>query len=318
MIDRESTAISIRKQCDLLNVNRSRLYYIPAGESEQNLQIMRWIDKEFTKHPFTGVCRMRERLYRVYGVIVNHKRIRRLMRKMLIIAIYPKPRKIKDKPDSVKSPCLIRGLDIRTVDHVWCSDITYIPMRGGFMYLAVVMDYYSRYVLSWSLSNSLEPQFCVETLDNALSISKPVIFHSDKGSQYTCKDFVEKLEKFGIDISLSGTGCCFDNILNERLWRTTKQEEVYLRDYIDGIDANLYLKDYFDYYNNERPHMSLGYRTPREVYFNLNPNAAAADSLRLSCGKTPLSESSAAWHQHSVKKGQQTTLLKVKIGLENG
>ena len=228
--------------------------------------MMNFIDKEFTAHPFTGVERMVQIFWQEKKMVVNHKRIRRLMRKMGLMAIYPKPRTTKSIIEHAKYPCLIRKLDITEPNQVWCSDITYIPVYGGFMYLAAVMDYFSRFVLSWSVSNSLDSLFCMDALDDALQVSKPGIFHSDQGSQYTCIDFVDELKERKIKISMSGRGRCFDNILAERLWRTVKYEEVYLREYNDGHDLIRSLRKYFEYYNYRRPHRSLDYKTPALVY----------------------------------------------------
>ena len=266
MIDKANSQISIRRQCELLSVNRSRLYYCACPSDEFNLRIMDLIDEEFTAHPFTGVNRMVEFLWRGYNLIVNPKRIRRLMRKMGLMALYPKPRTSLPSAVYMKYPCLLDTVVIDAPDIVWCSDITYIRLKGGFMYLVAIMDYFSRYVLSWSVSNSLESLFCIDAMDEALTISKPRIFHSDQGKQYTCTKFVEVLKAGGIDISMSGKGRAFDNILVERLWRTVKYEEVYLKEYCDGHDLIRSLRRYFDYYNERRPHSSLDYRTPAEVY----------------------------------------------------
>ena len=288
MLDKNSKKLSIRRQCNLLCVSRSRLYFQPAGVSDENLKIMSLADKEFTEHPFTGIDRMVEHIRRVGKLIVNHKRMRRLMRMMALMAIYPKPRTTQSIIEHAKYPCLIRGMDINKPDQVWCSDITYIRLRGGFMYLVAIMDYFSRYVLSWSVSNSLESLFCMDALDEALNVSKPVIFHSDQGKQYTCGKFIKELKDRSIDISMSGKGRCFDNILNERLWRTVKYEEIYLHQYANGHDLIRSLRRYFDYYNNHRPHMSLDYQTPSEAYFG---SERAVDSLHLSCRVAPLGES---------------------------
>ena len=288
MIENQNNQLSIRRQSELLCINRSRLYYKPAPASDENLKIMNWIDQEFTAHPFTGVDRMVERIRRVHEVTINHKRIRRLMRLMALMAIYPKPRTTQSIIEHAKYPCLIRGMDINKPNQVWCSDITYIRLRGGFMYLVAIMDYFSRYVISWAVSNSLESLFCLDALDEAIIVSKPMIFHSDQGKQYTCGKFIKELKDRQIDISMSGKGRCFDNILNERLWRTVKYEEVYLRQYANGHELIHSLRQYFDYYNNHRPHMSLDYQTPSEVYFG---GDRAVDSLRLSSRMAPLSES---------------------------
>ncbi len=266
MIDKSNNKLSARKQCHLLDVNRSRLYYKAAATSERDITMMNFIDTEFTAYPFTGVERMVTILRREEKLVVNHKRVRRLMRKMGLMAIYPKPRTTQSIIEHAKYPCLIRKLDITAPDHVWCSDITYIRMAHGFMYLVAIMDYFSRYVLSWSVSNSLESLFCMDALDEALSMSRPVIFHSDQGSQYTCSDFIDELKVRKIKVSMSGRGRCFDNILAERLWRTVKYEEVYLREYGDGHELIRSLREYFEYYNYRRPHMSLDNKTPAEVY----------------------------------------------------
>ena len=247
MIDKSNKKLSIRKQCDLLAVNRSRVYYKAASTEQKDIPMMNFIDTEFTAHPFTGVERMVEVVRREKRLVVNHKRIRRLMRKMGLMAIYPKPRTTQSIIEHAKFPCLIRKLDITSPDQVWCSDITYIRMAHGFMYLVAVMDYFSRYVLSWSVSNSLESLFCMDALDEALSMSKPMVFHSDQGSQYTGSDFIDELKAHKIKISMSGRGRCFDNILAERLWRTVKYEEVYLREYGDGHELIRSLRQYFEY-----------------------------------------------------------------------
>ena len=283
MMERNNKHISVRRQCELLDVNRSRLYYSVCPIDECNLRIMNLIDGEFTEHPFTGVERMVECLRRESGLIVNHKRVRRLMRKMGFMAIYPKPRTSCPAAVYIKYPCLLKTAVIDKPDVAWCSDITYIRLKGGFMYLVAIMDYFSRYVLSWSVSNSLESLFCLDAMDEALSLSRPQIFHSDQGKQYTSTKFVDALKTGDIHISMSGKGRAFDNILAERLWRTVKYEEVYLREYADGHDLIGSLRRYFDYYNNHRPHSSLGYRTPSEVYFDGRDSlcsASATPSLR--------------------------------------
>jgi putative transposase len=266
------------------------------------------IDMEFTEHPFTGIDRMVEFLHREHAIIVNHKRIRRLMRKMGLMALYPRKRTSCPAADYMKYPCLLKTISIDSADTVWCSDITYIRLKSGFMYLAAIMDYYSRYVLSWSVSNSLESLFCIDALDEALSKSKPLVFHSDQGKQYTSTKFVDTLNSNDIRISMSGRGRCFDNILAERLWRTVKYEEVYLKEYTDGHDLIKSLRRYFDYYNNDRPHSSLGYKTPAEVYY-----ACDADSLRCACLGAALRESAG-----TEKIGTIYTKYDGKNGLDNG
>ena len=307
MMERNNKHISVRRQCELLDVNRSRLYYSASVINEENLRIMNLIDEEFTEHPFTGIDRMVEFLRREYSLIVNHKRIRRLMRKMGLMALYPKPRTSCPAAVYMKYPCLLKTLVINTPDTVWCSDITYIRLKGGFMYLVAIMDYFSRYVLSWSVSNSLESLFCLDALDEALSLSRPQIFHSDQGKQYTSTKFVDTLKTGDIRISMSGKGRAFDNILAERLWRTVKYEEVYLREYADGHDLIGSLRRYFDYYNNHRPHSSLGYGTPSEVYFE------GRDSLCSASATPPLRKA-----KESEKSLQLTPNTKQKLVLTIG
>jgi putative transposase len=287
MIEMGNNLISIRRQCKLLAVNRSWLYYRAAPVDRENLRVMDMIDREFTEHPFTGIERMVKFLRREHRLTVNHKCVRRLMRKMGLMAVYPKPRTSCPAAVYIKYPCLLKTVAIDAPDIVWCSDITYIRLSGGFMYLVAIMDYFSRYVLSWSVSNSLESLFCIDALDEALSVSRPQIFHSDQGKQYTCTKFVDALKAGDIRVSMSGKGRAFDNILAERLWRTVKYEEVYLREYADGHELIRLLRRYFEYYNYHRPHSSLDYRTPSEVYFDGRDSlcsASATPSLRKANG----------------------------------
>jgi len=266
MIDLENTVLPINLQCRLLELSRSSYYYRPQPESELNLHLMDLIDRQYTKRPFYGARQMTESLRR-QGHWVNHKRVERLMRKMGIMAIYPRPRtSIKDDSHKIY-PYLLRDLAIIYPNQVWCADITYIRMRHGFLYLIAIMDWFSRYVLSWELSNTLDVHFCLEALDQALRIAKPEIFNNDQGSQFTSSAFTGLLEQNNIRISMDGRGRAFDNIFIERLWRTVKYEEVYLHDYQDGVDAYFALDKYFRFYNEERFHSSLDYQTPSEVYY---------------------------------------------------
>lgn len=250
----------------MLDLPRASYYYRPAGESPENLLYMRLIDKKYTKLPFYGVPRMTEWLRR-QGYTVNPKRVARLMRKMGLVAIYPKPKTSIGGEPSKKYPYLLKGLSITRPNQVWSTDITYIPLNGGFVYLVAVMDWFSRYVLSWELSNSLDASFCVSALERALDRATPSIFNTDQGSQFTSDDFTSRLEAANIAISWDGSGSYFDNIFIERLWRSVKYEEVYLNDY-DSVDTVLRrLSDYFNFYNRERIHQSLNYNTPYEVYF---------------------------------------------------
>lgn len=257
--------IPIVRQCELLGLCRSSYYYEPAAEKPLNLLLMRLIDEQYTKTPFYGVPRMTHVL-RGMGHPIGHKRIEHLMQVMGIQAIYPKKNLSKPDAGHQKFPYLLKGLDINRPDQVWATDITYIPMRSGFMYLVAVMDWYSRYVLSWRLSNSLDTAFCIEALEEALVKRRPEIFNSDQGSQFTSDEFVGVLRGHEIRISMDGRGRAMDNIMIERLWRSLKYEEVYLKDYQAARDALNGLTWYFRFYNNERPHQSFGYRTPASLY----------------------------------------------------
>ena len=249
-----------------MGLNRSTLYYKACEESSLNLELMRIIDEKYTACPFYGIRRMTAHL-RLSGYQVNPKRVARLMRKMGIAAIYPRPRTSIPNHEHRIYPYLLRGVLIQRVNQVWSCDITYIRLVGGFIYLMAVMDWHSRFVLSWELSNTMEVGFCVEALDSALLIARPEIFNSDQGSQFTSSSFREKLESNSIRISMDSRGRAFDNIFIERLWRSVKYEDVYLKDYRDGWQAREGISNYFIFYNEERLHSALGYRTPAEVYF---------------------------------------------------
>ncbi len=259
--------ISIRRQCALLGVSRSGLYYESAGPSAEDLWVMRRIDEQYTLTPFYGSRRMAAHLSG-QGLAVNRKRVQRLMRQMGLKAIYPKPRlSTKDLQHKVY-PYLLRGVMVASPDQVWSTDITYIRLRAGFLYLVAILDWFSRYVLSWRLSNTLEVAFCLEALEEALQgRRRPEIFNSDQGVQFTSRDFTGRLEREGIRVSMDGRGRVFGNIFIERLWRTVKYEEVYLNDYERGRDARDGLGRYFRFYNQERPHQALGYQTPEAVYW---------------------------------------------------
>lgn len=255
----------IVRQCELLGLNRSSWYYEPCGISADEQELLRLIDAQYTRTPFYGVRRMAVCL-REQGHIVNEKRVRRLMRLMDIQAIYPKPR-LSQRDDKHKIfPYLLRGLDINGPDQVWASDITYIRMHRGFVYLVAIIDWYSRYVLSWSVSVTMDVHFCLEALEKALSQEKPKIFNTDQGSQFTSREFTGLLLGAGIRVSMDGRGRVFDNIFIERLWRSVKYEEVYLKEYQDVLSCIEGLRAYFRFYNDERPHQALRYRTPKEVY----------------------------------------------------
>lgn len=254
------------RQCALAGLARSSYYYDLVGkEKPENLRLMRRIDELYLERPFYGYPRMTGWL-REQGWRINEKRVARLMRLMGLQAAVPGPHTSRPHPEHRIYPYLLRGLVIRAPNEVWCADITYIPMRRGYLYLAAVMDWFSRYVLAWELSNSLESAFCLRVLDRALAIGAPVIFNSDQGAQFTSEEFTGRLEKAGVRISMDGRGRAMDNLFIERLWRSLKYEEVYLCDYADGHTAYQRLNRYFHFYNMERPHQGLANRTPAEMY----------------------------------------------------
>jgi putative transposase len=257
--------LSLRRQCELLGLSRTGWYYTPAGESEENLRLMRLIDEQYTRTPFYGSRRMTVMLQGL-GHEVNRKRVQRLMRLMGLEGVAPGPRTSHTHPAHKVYPYLLRDLAIERPNQVWASDITYIPMRRGFMYLMAILDWYSRYVVAWSLSNTLETVFCLDALEQALAGAQPEIFNSDQGVQYTSTDFTGMLEAHEVAISMDGRGRVFDNIFVERLWRTIKYELIYLHEFTTGLELHGALSLYFDFYNHSRPHQSLGYRTPNEVY----------------------------------------------------
>lgn len=265
LIEEHHEALSVRRQCELVGLNRSSYYYQPASETAFNLLLMLLIDKLYTAHPFFGrrqltLCLRRE------GYEVNPKRIRRLMRKMGLAAIYPKPRTTVASPGHRIYPYLLRGVEIVRPDHVWSTDITYVPMANGFMYLTAVIDWYSRYVLAWQLSNTLDALFCIDALERALQKGRPEVFNTDQGSQFTSEAFTSILEAAEIRISMDGKGRALDNIFVERLWRTVKYEDIYLKRYETVPQLYAGLRDYFIFYNHYRPHQSLGGRSPADVY----------------------------------------------------
>ena len=257
--------LSVRRQCDLLGLNRASLYYQGATETTENLRLMRLIDGQYLKTPFYGSRRMAAWLARE-GEAVNRKRVQRLMGVMGLEAIHPRPRTTVTDPDHKVYPYLLRDVAIERADQVWSSDITYLPLPQGFMYLTVVMDWHSRYVLSWRLSNTLEGRFCLESLEEALSGGKPEIFNTDQGVQYTARAFTGRLESAGVSVSMDGRGRALDNIFVERLWRSLKYEEVYLKGYGSVAELEAGVSAWLRFYNQERLHQSLSYRTPAEVY----------------------------------------------------
>ena len=271
MIEPKHPKISIARQCDLIGLSRSSYYRdCQQGESEEVLKLMRRIDEIYTKYPFFGSRKIREMIKREDGRAYNRKRIQRLMRLMGLASIVLGKRKTSISGKGHKKyPYLLRRLNINRPNQVWCSDITFIRLRGGFAYLTVVMDWYSRYVLSWEVSVTLTEDFCISSLERAIRTHSqlPEIFNTDQGSQYTGGAFTKVLRDHGIKISMDGKGRAMDNIMVERLWRTVKYEEVYLRDYESVSELKKALKTYFDFYNNIRPHQTFGGRTPSEIYW---------------------------------------------------
>jgi putative transposase len=273
MVERGHPRLPAARQCELLGLSRSTFYYAPSDRDELNLLFMRLIDEQYTRTPFYGSPKMTHWLRRE-GWPVNHKRVERLMREMGLQAALPRPSLSVGGKEHRKYPYLLRAMTIERPNQVWCSDITYVRMARGFLYLAAVMDWFSRYVLSWELSSSLDSTFCVEALKGALRQGRPEVFNTDQGSQFTSEEFTDCLESSGVRISMDGRGRCFDNIFIERLWRTVKYEEVYLKDYEDGRSAARSLGTYFGFYNRERLHESLGYRVPEEAHFGRSTRRA--------------------------------------------
>ena len=265
VVDRRHPSLSIKRQCRLLDISRSGLYYQPKGVSEEDVTLMKLIDRQYLSTPFYGARKIALWL-KSQGYLVNRKRVRRLMCLMGLKAIYRRPRTSNPAPGHKIYPYMLGGMKITRPNQVWAADITYIPMAKGFLYLVAIIDWYSRYVLSWRLSNTLDVGFCVEALEEALKKGRPDIFNTDQGSQFTSEAFTGLLEKNRVSISMDGKGSYNNNLFIERLWRSVKYEEVYLRAYQDGRDARISLGNYFRFYNTERPHQSHGYRTPAEVY----------------------------------------------------
>jgi len=265
LIDPDHEEIPISRQCELLGVPRSSLYYRSRGDNGQDQLLMRLIDEQYTQTPFYGSRRMTAWLRR-QGFPINRKRVSRLMRRMGIEAIYPKKRLSRPDAAAKKYPYLLRDMAIDRPDQVWAADITYIRMKHGFIYLVAIMDWFSRYVLAWGVSITMDVDFCVEALGHALGTGKPEIFNTDQGSQFTSRSFTGLLEAEGIMISMDGRGRVYDNIFVERLWRSVKYEEVYLREYETVREAVSNLRAYFGFYNQERLHQALGYQTPYQLY----------------------------------------------------
>lgn len=278
MVRRHGTKLSVRHQCDLLSLARSTFYYEPEPVSAEELDLMRRIDELYLECPFYGSRRMAREL-RKQGHPANRKRVQRLMRIMGLEGLAPGPNTSRPHPEHVKYPYLLKGLAIIRPNQVWAADITYIPLQYGFVYLVAIIDWYSRYVLAWRLSNTLDTAFCVDALEEALERwGKPEIFNTDQGAQFTAQAFTDVLKSHGIQISMDGKGRCRDNIFVERLWRSLKYEEVFLKTYVDERDARRNIANYFTFFNYRRGHQGLGYDTPAAVYFRLatDPRPVAA------------------------------------------
>ena len=266
MIRRDPPVLSLSRQCKILSISRSSFYYAPKGESPENLALMRRIDELFLKYPFYGSRQMVRQLRRE-GLCIGRHRVRRLMRLMGLEAIYQAPRTSAPHPEHRIYPYLLGNLAVNRANQVWCADITYIPVSRGFLYLVAIMDWATRHVLSWRLSNSMDASFCVEALNEALArYGRPEIFNTDQGSQFTSFDFTDVLKGAEVTISMDGRGRCMDNIFIERLWRSLKYEAVYLHELTDGFVAERVIGDWIDFYNTERPHSALADQTPAEAY----------------------------------------------------
>ena len=265
LVDAGHAQLSVRRQCALLGLNRASFYYEAATETEESLRLMQQLDAEYTRHPFYG-SRKLTRWLQDQGEEVNRKRVQRLMRVMGLVTIYPKPRLSQGGKGHRVFPYLLRGVTVARPDQVWSTDITYVPLTAGFMYLAAIIDWYSRYVIAWRLSNTLDGLFCLEMLEEALGQGRPEIFNTDQGVQFTAEAFTRRLESAGVQVSMDGRGRCLDNVFVERLWRTVKYEDIYLYRYGSVLELQRGLQRYLPFYNEERMHQSLDYRTPAAVY----------------------------------------------------
>ena len=298
MIDRGHKQLSLVRQCTLLNISRASVYYRPVSTRAEDLELMARMDRQYLKTPFYGSRRMKAWLL-AEGYLVSRSKVRRLMRLMGLEAIYRRPNTSKPAPGHRVYPYLLKGVDVNRVDQVWAADITYIPMAQGFLYLVAIMDWHSRHVLAWKLSNTMDTDFCVTALEAALGKGRPEVFNTDQGAQFTSDAFTQTLQERGIRVSMDGKGRYLDNIFVERLWRSIKYEEVYLKAYQTVAEARVGINAYLEFYNRRRPHQSLGYRTPAQVYQKgqaekrvaaqepgltsglMKPSVGAGDSLNL-------------------------------------
>ena len=265
LVEREGNELPLTQQAELLSVSRSSFYYQPREPSASEIAIKHRIDELYTQHPFYGSRKMEAQLRRE-GVVISRKTVQRHMREMGIVAIYPGPNLSRRQHKEHVFPYLLRNLTINAPNHVWGIDITYIRLLKGWMYLVAVLDWYSRYVISWELDHTLEMPFVVTTVEHALSTATPVIWNSDQGSHFTSPQYLQLLRDAHIQISMDSKGRALDNIFTERLWRTVKYEEVYLHDYASPKEARHQLSNYFEFYNHQRLHQALDYQTPAEVY----------------------------------------------------
>jgi len=266
LVERDSTEVAVLVQCELLGLNRSGVYYQPQASTGRELALKRRIDEVYTAYPFYGIRRITVQL-RADGLLVNHKAVARHMQDMGIRAIYPGPNTSKRAYQHAIYPYLLRGLAIEQPNHVWGVDITYIRLRSGWVYLCAVLDWYSRFVVSWTLDVTLDMGFVLDAMRTALSVAKPTICNSDQGSHFTSPFYTDLLRDAHVQISMDGKGRALDNIFTERLWRTVKYEEVYLKEYASPNDARNSLTAYFEFYNTKRLHQSLAYQTPAQIYF---------------------------------------------------
>ena len=275
MIEPKHPKLSVSRQCELLELPRATYYRKPTPENDENLELMRVIDETYLAHPFYGSRQMRDHL-RLQGYRINRKRVQRLMRLLELEAIYRKPNTSAPHPEHRVYPYLLKGLVVDRPNQVWATDITYVPIRGGFAYLCAVIDWHTRRVLAWDLSNTLDATFCVQAVRRAMAeFGTPEIFNTDQGCQFTSAEFTQPLLAAGVKLSMDGKGRCLDNVFVERLWRTVKYEEIYLKSYTSLIEAHAALADYFEFYNERRPHSQLGRRPPAHVYRDLIQRKAA-------------------------------------------
>jgi len=307
LVELEAPALPISWQCRLLSVSRASIYRRPAPVSEEDCTIMALIDRQYLVRPYYGSRRMAAWLV-TQGHVVNRKRVQRLMRLAGLVAIYQRPNTSKPAPAHKIYPYLLGGISIQRVNQVWCADVTYIPMARGFLYLVVIMDWASRAVLAWRLSNTLGAEFCVEALEEALSRhGRPEIFNTDQGSQFTSGDFTGTLERHKVTISMDGKGRYMDNIFVERLWRSLKYEEVYLNAYASVAEAKAGIGSWLGFYNQERQHQSLRYRTPREVYEAECPWICGRSALPTGCAFAHIPTGTAANHRSNVDEEEESS-----------